>query len=368
MNRICGVRIGAGLLWILPFVVCAAPAGSQNIPLRRVPTYQLYIPFSGVAVIRDSVTWERLWLRYEQRAYENGAVVHAAVPAIDFRTEMLVAVALGPTSGCTNEARNISQAVERPDSIVIVIGSAHEGELRVTCAMEVDPVDVIQLGRSTKPVAFHQYQPGVPVPLPAKWWIRPSPAELDRMVGYERGVFMRVLARDPATPLSTLLAIAERLGTNDMEAAHDLLRRPETRASVEVLTALSRWDQLKGSVGEGAREELFMRHGLALAGDPATPSDVLGMLIEQLRGQWTPHHQEVARLLVQNPTVRSNEELLRQFIFLTQNRRDLASEACKVYVARWLSRENSAPNYGSTMKYLCSHLLRPEPPRPHPRG
>jgi hypothetical protein len=353
------MRIGARLLWPLFLSLCAVPAASQTESLHRVATQQLLIPLRGVAVIRDSVAWHLLWRRYEERAYRDGRVVHAAVPSIDFRTEMLVAVALGPTSGCSNEAHNIGDIVERPDSIIIVIGSADEGEplVQLTCAMEIEPVDVVRLNRSSKPVAFHSYQAGIPTPPPATWWRRPSPAELDRMGESERGVFMSVLARDPATPLPTLVTIVGRLPVGEGEIARDLLRRSDVLASTELLIALARWDQQGGSRGREAKDELFARHGTALAGDPSTPSDVLGMLIEQLRGQWTPRHQEVARLLARNPTVQGKDELLRQFIFLTQNRRDVSGEACKVYVARWISRENPAP----TMKYLCSQVLLPEP-------
>ena len=355
MNLMCGVRIGVGLLWILPLVVCTAPATSQTIPLRRVPMHQLRIPLPGVAVIRDSATWKRLWMRYEERAYGDSGVVHAAVPAIDFRTEMLVAVSLGPSSGCSNSAQNIGQIMERSDSIVVVIGSAGEGEPHLTCDMIIEPVDVVRLRRSAKPVAFHSYEPGNPTPSIATWWSQPSPAELDRMDEVERAVITAALVRDPATPLSTLDTIVGRLRVEDGEIVNDLLRRPDVLASTELLIALARLDKHGGSDAENV---LVVRHGLALAGDPATPGDVLGMLIEHLRGPWTPHHQEVARLLAQNPTVWGTEALLRQFIFLTQNRRDVSGEACKVYVARWISRENPAP----TMKYLCSQILLPEPP------
>jgi hypothetical protein len=355
MNLTCGVRIGAGLLWILPFVVCTAPAASQTSQLRRVPTHQLLMPLPGVAVIRDSATWKRLWLRYEERAYGDSGVVHAEVPAIDFRTEMLVAVSLGRSSGCSNSAHYIGQVVERPDSLVVVIGSAGEGEPQLTCDMIIEPIDVVRLGRSAKPVAFHSYEPGIPTPSEATWWNQPSSAELDRMDQAERRVLTAALVRDPATPLSTLVTIVGRLSVNDGEIANDLLRRPDVLASTELLIALARLDKHGGS---DAEDVLVVRHGLALAGDPATPDDVLGMLIEHLRGPWTPHHQEVARLLAQNPTVWGTEALLRQFIFLTQNRRDVSGEACKVYVARWISRENPAP----TMKYLCSQILLPEPP------
>lgn len=358
------MRIGVRLLWLLCFALCTAPAASQTIPLRRVPTHQLLIPLPGVAVIRDSATWKRLWLRYEERAYSDSGVVHAAVPAIDFRTEMLVAVSLGRSSGCSNSAHYIGQVVERPDSIVVVVGSAGGGDPQLTCAMIIEPVDVVRLRRSAKPVAFHSYEPGIPTPSAATWWSQPSPAELDRMDEVERAVLTAALARDPATPMPTLEAIARHLKVGDGETARDLLRRPDVLASTELLIALARWDRYGGS---DAEDVLVVRHGLALAGDPATPGDVLRMLIEHLRGPWTPHHQEVARLLVQNPTIRGNEELLRQFIFLTQNRRDLSGEACKAYAARWLSKENSAPDNTSTMNYLCSQLLHPEPPRPHSR-
>lgn len=366
-HHTCRMRIGTRLLWLLCFVVCAAPAGSQATQLRRVPTHELLIPLPGVAVIRDSVAWERLWRRYEERAHNDSGVVHAAVPAIDFRTEMLVAVALGPSSGCSNEAHYISQIVEHPDSIVIVLGSADEGGPQLTCMMIIEPMDVVRLGSSAKPVAFHWYQAGVPTPPPATWWSQPSLAELDGMGKAERRVFMTALARDPATPLSTLAAIAGRLGMEDAETAKDLLRRPDVRASTEVLAALTRWDQWDGSVDQDAGDELFVRHGLVLADEPGTPSDVLGVLIERLRGHWTPHHQEVARLLLQHPTVRGDQDLLRRFIDLTQQRSDLSTEACELYLARWSPWERTTSEDGTPTNHWYSRLACPDLPPP-PRG
>jgi hypothetical protein len=322
------------------------------------------MPLPGVAVIRDSVAWVRLWQRYEQRAYGDSGVVHAAVPAIDFRTEMLVAVALGRSSGCSNNAHYISQIVERPDSIVFVIGSAQEGGPVLTCMMIIEPVDVVRLGRSTKPVAFHSYEPGMPTPPPAAWWSQPSPAELERMDKPERGVFTAALARDPATPLSTLVTIAERLEVGAGEIARDLLRRPDARASTEVLTAIARWDPSYGSIGQDAREELFTRHGLALAGEPETPSEVLGMLIERLREHWTPHHQEVARLLLQHPTVRSNQDLLLRFTQMVQQRPDLSVEACQLYLVRWSPWERTTYADGTPTNEWYSRLPCPNLPPP----
>ena len=44
-----------------------------------------------------------------------------------------------------------------------------------------------------------------------------------------------------------LAATAGRLGVDDAETAKDLPRRPDARASTEVLTALARWDEWHGS-------------------------------------------------------------------------------------------------------------------------
>jgi hypothetical protein len=356
------MSIATHLLCYLCLALWPAQVDSQASPLHRVPTHELRIRLPGVAVIRDSAAWEQLWRRFEQRATNASGIVHAAVPAVDFRTEMLVAVALGPSSGCSNEERNIRRIVERSDSIVVVFGPAHEGP-RFTCAAVIEPVDVVRLRRSSKPVAFHPDRPEIPTPLPATWWWRPKPAEFDTMSEVERGVFATALAQDPGTPLSTLAELARNSGTRAWWIGRELLRRPDVRGSADVMMALARWG---GDVGRDARDSLFTRHGRALAGKRGTPSDVLGMLIEQLGGPWTPYRQEVARLLLRHKKVRGDRDLLGDFIFRVQNRPDLIAEACPLFLARWSPWDrvmdmDGKPTNGWSSRIPCPN--RPPPPR-----
>jgi hypothetical protein len=353
------MRLRDPLLCLLALAILAERANSQAARLNRVPTHELRIRTPGVAVIRDSVTWALLWRRYEQLAWVDTGIVHATVPVVDFREHMLVAVALGSTSGCGNVAHYVRRIVERSDSVVVVFGPAHEGE-ELTCMMLIDPVDVVRLPRSSKPVAFRPDRGELRVPPPARWWLQPQPAELDRMPVRERVELMLALARDPATPLETLEAIARRLARADSHVGADLLRRADARSNAALVTGLFR---LGSDVGRQAGEVLFAQHGTALAGDPGTSADILALLVGKLGGQWTLQRQQVAELLLRNATVRANRELLGDYIYWVQPHPTLSREACRVYLAQWSRWERVLTEDGRPTDQMQTSLACPEPPR-----
>ena len=340
--------LGAALL-------AGCESGPRPGTLRRVPTGPLWIPLPGVAVIRDSAQWDLLWRRFaELHMGDSGWVAPYRLPAVDFRREMLVAVAFGGGSGCSNEERYIQRIRERADSIVVEIGS-EDDEPRETCEMFIQPVDVVRLPRSAKPVAFHSRW-ATPAPPPARWWDRPSRAELDRMDRDTRAAFLAALVRDPRSTLDDLRQIAERVP--DYVTASILVQHPLVRNDpVALLTLMRAGDDAAGQL-------LFERYAHDLARDPETPPDVLRFLIERLDHEMTANHPALARLLLLHPTVRNDRELLRTLARHAQPYPAVFDQACELYLSRWSPWERARDLQGNPTDYWYSRLVCPDlPPR-----
>jgi hypothetical protein len=201
---------------------------------------------------------------------------------------------------------------------------------------------------------------GLATPPPARWWRQPQPAELDRIPAPAREELMLALARDPRTPLPTLEAIARRLTRADAHVGSQLLRRPDVRSNAALVTILFR---LGSDVGRDAGDVLFAQHGVALAGDPGTPTDILGLLIAKLAGPWMQHRHEVARLLLRNAAVRADRELFLGYIARVREQPVLSEEACQLYLARWPRWERVEYEDGRPTDQLQTRLACPEPPR-----
>jgi hypothetical protein len=301
----------------------------KPVEFERVSARPLRISQPGVAVIRDSDQWTTLWQRWEQVGYSSvdGAVVHAAVPQFDFRREMAIAVSLGSSSGCDNTQNNIGRVIEWPDSIVV---TAPPGLLqpRVTCAMIIEPVDVVRVPRSNKRVVFRVEEGGA-VLVAAPWWWRPSASEFEAADPAKQAAFVLALTRDLATPPSTIEAIVRYSTTPSGLIGQVLLNRRDVRSSIPLLTLLTR-----NRVSEdSAITILFRDFGTTVAGDQTTSRDVLTRFVQRLSPPSAQGHDVAARML-KNPTVVADSGLMVDMT-KTLPDRDLRAEACRLYLARW---------------------------------
>lgn len=359
------MRCAILLLAVLVLTVAPSLTGQEQ-PLSRIPTRNLWIPLPGVAVIRDSAQWELLWRRFERVRWrsDDGTLIHHPTPPIDFRREMLIAVMMGPTSGCSNEARYIQRIIERADSLVVEIGPQHTGP-HVTCMAVIQPVDVVRVSRSAKPVAFHSRWQHGSVPERARWWERPSWAELDRMERRKREVYLLALARDPRSTTQDLREIAAR--TTDYATASVLVQHPLVQADPLALLPLVR---VGDSIGRQARQLLVERHGPQLASDPTTPPATLRVLIEEIDEWRIQDHAELARILLRHPALRTEQDLLRLFTQRVQLDPEVIAEACTLYLARWPAwrrildaQGNEIAMWGVVLPWCPDRPPPPPPPR-----
>jgi hypothetical protein len=333
---------------------------TPSIELVRVTTEPIMMPLPGVAVIRDSAAWATLWHRFERHTTrgDDGSLVRTPAPPVDFRRDMLVAVALGGLSGCSNAAQWIRRISAFADSLVVLVGPQAPGN-EITCAMFIQPIDVVRIPRSRKPIVFRSLDRELVLPGAAHWWDRPTYAEVQRMVPWERAVFTMALARDPMTPWPEVAHIARAEGASSWSLSRVLFERREVRADAEAVTALANGPDWPG---QEASKYLMREFGPRLAGNDSTPVASLRVLIEQLARDST--HYETARLLLQNTAVRRYQFLLRLFIRHSYYYPELLEEACRTYVSQWPvwqpmhdTRGNRASGWSSTVP--CRHLMPP---------
>ena len=341
-ERASATRRNAGRAAIWPglavagLVVAATSACAQKpVHFTRIDASPLRIALPGLAVIRDSAQWVTLWQRWDgakRWAGITGAIVHDTIPRIDFRHEMAIAVALGQTSGCSNVQRNVGRVVEGKDSIIVFPPPGLFGP-RLTCMMEIEPVDVVRLPHSGKRVVFHAF--GLRRPLPsASWWWSPSAAEFDAADTAKQSAFAVALIVDPATPFTTVEAITRYAVADPVLSQLLVADRPEVRTNVRLLTMLAR-----SSAGDSALAVLFRDFGTTVAADSSTPRDVLIKFIRHLGPRTAGSHDVAARLL-ENPTIATDSQLVVRIVDAVQDR-DLRATACRLYWAHW-------PNWQAT--------------------
>ncbi|HZH39518.1 MAG TPA: protease complex subunit PrcB family protein [Gemmatimonadales bacterium] len=303
--------------------------------------------------------WQTLWQRFETFSWrDDGTLIHTAAPPIDFRHYQLVAAALGNLSGCLNQFWWIQSIRTTADSIVVEVQGPEDGQ--ITCAMEIQPVDVVRIPQTTKRIVFRSTTPRLAVPDSAPWWNAPNWAVWDSLDPDRREVFLTAWARDPTTRPADLVEVARR-GGGDWTIARILLERPEVLRSSAALVGLVR---APNEDGQTARHLLLANYGVDLAEDAATTPTVLRVLIDGL-GEDTVFGA-AARALLANATVRGAQDLLREVIIRTDKYPAVFREACRLYLARWPAWERVPDAKGNLTTSWANSTPCPDlPPFPH---
>ncbi|MBW3656406.1 MAG: hypothetical protein KY444_09870 [Gemmatimonadetes bacterium] len=281
------------------------PPRGVEVPVEHVAGGELAIAEPGVLVVRSHDEWRTLRLRYAHNPPR-------ADPPADFRREMLAVVSYGPTSACTDRARHVWRVEKSPDTLFVVLAfGGYPGPIaEVTCAMVVEPVDVVRLPRTDAPVKFVGYTGEYRVPPPARWLDRYTAAETDTLPP-ELGRLHRVfLARDSTTPRSELRHLSETLLVDtNVPLLSALANNPAVVGDAELLAELA---AMTGDSGSYRREAiapvLLARHGRRLARERGTHPEVLRTLLWEL--DRTQGNDDVARLLIRHPTVLNDRQLL----------------------------------------------------------
>ncbi len=137
-----------------PHAVFEAGATIPLVRLRSGP--YAYTPISGLAdslrlVVRDSLTWRRIWSNIHQNTSPP-----PELPAADFTQHMFIVAALGnrPTGGYTIY---IDSAYARTDFLEVVVRKLSPGEKCFVGQALTQPVDVARLPRIDKPVHFREH-------------------------------------------------------------------------------------------------------------------------------------------------------------------------------------------------------------------
>lgn len=347
---------------LIVLAVVAHPLEAQVASFEPVESAHLSPPFAGAAVVRDSARWVTLWQRFG-RPDANGAVAPSMIPTIDFLTEMVVVVSPGPRSGCSNRVSIIREVIQTVDSVVVGVGRrpSDDGGLQITCMMVVYPVEIARLPRTSRPVVFRGPQDWI---APAEWWNEPTPEELDRMPEQKRRTFWQALARDPATPSTTIAHIAGRLTNQDWGLSQRLLSRPEVRESPAILTDLA---LLERDAGQEAQRFLFDRFGLELAESDSTPLSSLRALLNELTRRRDSPPFGISRALLRHPRILEDRDLLIQLARDIRPFPELRAEACREILTRYSVWEptldrSGRPTGGWGSRVPCPNL---PPPPPH---
>jgi hypothetical protein len=126
---------------------CRAMAASSCTMGRHI-VVPLGMIMKGKGVIRDQATWERLWT--EGRA-----------PEIDWTHEMVIVVSAGNDmiDAAGGNPVRVNRVVERPNSIVVVVGPDTLIRRSGCCVDGVVSPQAVVIPRSEKPVLFQNMVP-----------------------------------------------------------------------------------------------------------------------------------------------------------------------------------------------------------------
>ena len=142
----------------------AAPAGAQGAVLVGAADSAAHVyrgERSGFAdaarlVVRDAATWRRVWA-----VLAAGRADSLAPPPVDFRRELLIVAAFGarPSAG----HRVAIDTVRRGDFAVEAVVRSVEPAAGCAAAFAlVQPVDVVRVPRTERPVAFAERRAAAP--------------------------------------------------------------------------------------------------------------------------------------------------------------------------------------------------------------
>lgn len=139
---------------------------SANTPARLVPIEREISrgDDSGIArskrvAVRASNTWRTLWREHTVNSYTSNGE-HPALPAVDFKTEMVVVVFLGckPTGGFGVAITQVTETSTRV--IVSYIKNSPSGGGITTMAI-THPFHMVVVRRINKPVIFVEINGGI---------------------------------------------------------------------------------------------------------------------------------------------------------------------------------------------------------------
>lgn len=321
---------------------------ADTVTFRRVSSDALWIPEAGWALITEPGRWEKLWRDYGAETTTDDGTIHVpAAPAVDFNHRQVLAVSLGPSSGCSNRIQLVERVIDEPSERVVIINLFHDDAPLVTCGMNIEPVDLVLLPRSPKPIrlAITSDRQGraPPLPPPAAWWVPLSAAaalDTGRTPAERRAyeVSRRVLPRDPSLPFTDyrILAVAA-YQSRDWVIRHKLLRNPRAMSDKTVVA----WLAADRDADRTVRLDFLARFGLVVASDPGAPRPWLELLTELLTYHETvgtdgqPRYPEVALALTRNTTILEDSVLAGRLTYATQWYRDVHAAACRAYLERY---------------------------------
>ncbi len=343
----------ASLTFVLA-VGATAQAPSAPISFSRLPAADLVIPEPGTAVIRDDRTWRTLW-RYFGREYRSAADPAlldsmAAPPVVDFGRYMVIALASGRTSGCSNEALLINRIEATADLLRVVVGPDSAPEPVFCIESGIAPIDAVVVPRDRRRVVFVGAGPEYPIPRTAEWWRRPSvDAALGRADGVRWDVSWRVLARDSTLPVADLRRLVRGMdGVSAGSYGWSLVGNPRVADHRDLLAILGR---TRSDAARRARRLLFERHAIPVARDAHADTAALGIVIDELG--YGAEHPDIAILLLENPVARRHEPLLRDLFLRVRQDETLCRQARDRYAPHW-PLHTPLPGGGSSTSFVCA--------------
>lgn len=303
--------------------------GPAGVTFARLDEWSFDVPLPGVAVVRDSATWATLLRRFGHAPYGRVYGELPDPPQVDFRREMLVLVGFGRRPGCI-ELQYIDHVLVRPDSVLVAVrGPDNNAEPTTSCYPSGNLVDIARVRRRDLPVAFVPATRGSRVPPPATWWWTPTPAEVARLGVKGLGPRVEALLRDPQTPLPVVRALV----TADKEGVivASAVNRADVADDRSLLFELARRRITQGQ----ASWLLVHQHSKTLEPDPATPPNLLRLLITRLYELSPLERRSSAERLFANPRVRADSTLLGELVYRVRADTVLSERTCRAFRGRW---------------------------------
>ena len=114
-------------IFALLLLLVGCDTASQSVEtinfLNRTDAAQVRVETSGTAVFKSAEEWETFWIENHENLYQRRPI--PPVPVVDFERRMLVAVFLGPVSGCatnTTPVEIVDQVEQTGDILSVEVG------------------------------------------------------------------------------------------------------------------------------------------------------------------------------------------------------------------------------------------------------